>query len=91
MILNNIEGYLNNEKEALNNMLIAANYSGKAINITQTTAPHAMSYKLTSLYEIAHGHAVALCLPPVWEYMIKNSDKCIDPRGEKHLLGVFKS
>ena len=49
LILNNIEGYLNNEKEALNNMLIAANYSGKAINITQTTAPHAMSYKLTSL------------------------------------------
>ena len=29
-------------------MLHAANLGGKAINLTQTTAPHAMSYKLTS-------------------------------------------
>ena len=28
-----------------------------------------MSYKLTTMYGIPHGHAVALCLPRVWEYM----------------------
>lgn len=28
-----------------------------------------MSYKLTSLYKIAHGHAVAVCIPKVWNYM----------------------
>lgn len=48
-------------------MMEAANLSGQAINIAQTTAPHAMSYKLTSLYGIPHGHAVAVCLPEVWE------------------------
>ena len=90
LILNNIDGYLNNESDSLNNMLLASNYSGKAINITETTAPHAMSYKITSLYDVAHGHAVSLCLPYVWEYMAKNVDKCIDPRGEKHLKAVFK-
>ena len=37
---------------------------------SQTTAAHAMSYKLTSLYGIAHGHAVALCLPLVWKYTL---------------------
>ena len=50
-------------------ILLAANFAGRAINITATTAAHAMSYKLTSLYGIPHGHAVALCLPEVWAEM----------------------
>jgi alcohol dehydrogenase class IV len=52
--------------------MIAANLAGKAINISQTTAAHAMSYKLTSLYHIPHGQAVAICLPQVWEYLVNN-------------------
>lgn len=47
----------------------AANYAGRAINISKTTAAHAMSYKITSMYGYAHGHAVALCLPVTWEFM----------------------
>ncbi|MBR5020932.1 MAG: phosphonoacetaldehyde reductase [Oscillospiraceae bacterium] len=50
-------------------ILLASNYAGRAINITATTAAHAMSYKLTSLYGIPHGHAVGLCLPQVWAEM----------------------
>ena len=41
-------------------MSLAANYAGKAINISKTTAPHAVSYPFTSLYNISHGHAVSL-------------------------------
>ncbi len=40
----------------------AAHLAGKAINITKTTAPHAISYTLTSKFNVPHGHAVALCL-----------------------------
>lgn len=40
-----------------------AYYSGRAIDMTTTTAPHAFSYKFTSLYGIPHGHAVALTFP----------------------------
>lgn len=54
---------------AADKILLAANFSGRAINITATTAAHAMSYKLTSLYGIPHGHAVGLCLPEVWAEM----------------------
>jgi len=86
LVLDNIPSYFAGEDNALKNMLAAANYSGKAINITTTTAPHAMSYKLTSLYGIAHGHAVALCLPYVWEYMIKNSTKEHKSFGELNSL-----
>ena len=31
-----------------------------------------MSYTLTTRFGIAHGHAVALCLPIVWEHLINN-------------------
>jgi alcohol dehydrogenase class IV len=41
-------------------MLKAANFSGKAINISKTTAAHAISYPFTSLLEIKHGQAVAI-------------------------------
>nr|MBQ8252104.1 phosphonoacetaldehyde reductase [Lachnospiraceae bacterium] len=75
MIMANLNGYLNGEKESAENMMIASNLAGQAINITQTTAAHAMSYKLTSLYKIPHGRAAFVCLPYVWEYMIENADQ----------------
>lgn len=34
-----------------------------------------MSYKLTSLYNISHGHAVALTFPDVWRFMYENINK----------------
>jgi len=86
IILKNIKDYIeNNNLEVSKNMLEASNLAGKAINITQTTAAHAMSYKLTSLYGIAHGHAVSVTLPYIWEFMEENLDKCIDERGKTYL------
>jgi len=66
----------------------AADYGGRAINIAQTTAAHAMSYKITSMYKLPHGHAVAVCLPEIWQYMLDNMDKCIDSRG-KNCAGTY--
>ena len=43
-------------------MLIAANMSGRAIAISKTTAPHAISYPFTAHFGIPHGHAVSLTL-----------------------------
>lgn len=90
IIMNNKDSYLANQDEGNANMLRAANIAGKAINITQTTAGHAMCYKITSLYGIAHGHAAALCLSKLWAYMLDNTDKCIDVRGEEYMNSVFK-
>ena len=36
-----------------------------------------------------HGHAVAVCLPEIWEYMIGNMEKCLDKRGKDYLDIVF--
>lgn len=72
LIRNNWREYIfEKTRSAAASILEAANYSGKAIDITTTTAPHAMSYKLSSLYGIPHGHAVALCMLPVWCSMRK--------------------
>lgn len=90
LIMANWRKYIfNNDEEAATQIMLAANYGGKAINITATTAAHAMSYKITSLYGLPHGHAVAVCLPEIWKYMIGHMDKCIDSRGQKYLTSIF--
>ena len=49
-------------------MAKAANYAGKAINITKTTAPHAFSYYLTSYHNIPHGEAVGIMMNYILKY-----------------------
>lgn len=88
-IIANMDGYLANTDDGNAAMLVAANMAGKAINITQTTAGHAMCYKITSLFGCAHGHAAALCDRVLYPWMIENTDKCSDPRGEDYLKGVL--
>ncbi len=53
-------------------MLLASNLAGKAINISKTTAPHAISYPFTSLHGISHGHAVSLFFEDLFEYNFEN-------------------
>ena len=89
-IMQNWRPYIfEDDDNAAEQIMLASNYAGRAINIAQTTAPHAFSYKLTSLYGIPHGHAVAICLPEVWEYMIDNLDKIIDIRGAVYLSYIL--
>ena len=90
LIMANWRKYIfENDDEAAEQIMLAANYGGRAINIAQTTAAHAMRYKITSLYGLPHGHAVAVCLPEIWEYMIRHMDQIVDPRGKEYLNGVF--
>ncbi len=79
------EYIFDNSDKAAAIIMKAANYAGRAINITATTAAHAMSYKLTALYKLPHGHAVAVCLPQVWRYMLCHTENCADKRGEVYL------
>ena len=90
LIMANWRKYIfENDDEAAAQIMLAANYGGRAINIAQTTAAHAMSYKITSLYKLPHGHAVAVCLPEIWQFMLVNMDKCIDSRGQDYLAEIF--
>ena len=85
-----IAGGEESDTDVAETVMQAANMAGQAINITQTTAPHAFSYKLTSWYGLPHGHAVAVCLPVIWEYMLDNVEQsCIDSRGADYLINVF--
>ena len=92
LIMANWRKYIfENDDDAATKIMLGANYGGRAINITATTAAHAMSYKITSLYNFPHGHAVAVCLPEIWEYMISHMDKCLDKRGQNYLNGIFNN
>lgn len=56
-------------------MCYAAHLSGKAINISKTTGPHAVSYPFTSLYNISHGHAVSLTLNQFIKFNYENIEQ----------------
>lgn len=83
------EYIFDNTDKAAEKIMQASNLAGQAINITATTAPHAMSYKLTSLYGLPHGHSVAISLLRVWNYMINHPELCTDKRGKDYLIKTF--
>lgn len=59
---------VNTAAPAANEQLARAAYlAGRAINISRTTAAHALSYKMTSDYGIPHGHAVALSISGLFQ------------------------
>ncbi|MBR5452558.1 MAG: phosphonoacetaldehyde reductase [Clostridia bacterium] len=85
LIKENYSDYVKEDPASYEAIMVASNLAGQAINITATTAPHAMSYKLTTLYGLPHGHSVALALPGIWEFIKNNTDLCYDERGKDYL------
>jgi alcohol dehydrogenase class IV len=80
---NSIERAVNcPDKDSRMKMARAANLSGKAINISKTTACHSISYPITSYFNVPHGHAVALTMPEIIEFNYNiNKKDCNDKRG----------
>ena len=66
----NAQVYLRGDEAAASAVMAASNFAGRAINLTTTTAAHAMCYQLTALYGLRHGHAAAVCLPAAWEQLL---------------------
>jgi len=72
-------------------MALAAHLSGKAINISKTTAAHALSYSMTTLFGIPHGHAVALTLGKFFSINYNaNKNNILDQRGGIYLNKTMK-
>ncbi len=71
--LNNYLSFLKKpNRDNSKNMLFASNLAGKAINISKTTGPHAVSYPFSSMFGIDHGHAVSLTLEKFLLFNFKN-------------------
>ena len=54
-------------------MLTCANKAGQAINITKTTAPHAISYYLSKKLNLPHGFSVFLTLPEIFQFTLSEA------------------
>jgi len=83
LVLNNLGSAVNDpSEESREAMAIASHFAGKAINISKTTASHAISYPITSFFGIPHGYAVALTIPSMIEYNLgATEDDVLDERG----------
>ena len=73
-------------------MSIAANLSGRAISISKTTAPHALSYPFTAHFGVPHGHAVSLTLNEFLKFNFLNLKNSISPFSlKKRYNNIFDS
>ena len=87
LLIKNLENAVKNrDKKSLKKIQKGANLAGKAINITKTTACHALAYPMTSYFGIPHGHAVGLTLGEMLKFNYGVSKKdCIDKRGPDYV------
>jgi alcohol dehydrogenase class IV len=87
LIMENLEVSIHSPTpESRGAMQEAANLAGGAINISKTTACHAMSYPLTAHYGVRHGTAVYMTLPQVMAYNhAVTDDDCLHPGGPEHV------
>lgn len=90
MILPVVKSIHGDDTKAKEKMAEAAYLSGKAINITKTTAAHAISYPITTHFNVPHGHAVALLLGKFFVIHAEADGADIaDRRGKAHLSQVM--
>ena len=90
LLMKNLEDSTNNnDRDSREKVMNAANLSGKAIEITRTTACHSISYPITSYFNVPHGHAVSLTLGEMLVYNFESEQPCIDPRGEDYLRSTL--
>ena len=80
-----IETYVNDPDEtSARAMAIGSHLAGRAIDISKTTASHALSYAVTKGFGVSHGHAVAISLGPLIALHDDHHDRKlqdgIDPR-----------
>lgn len=85
---NIVEAIEQRSEEAMTSLSIGAHLAGKAINISKTTACHALSYGLTYHHHVPHGIAVALFLPTLYCYNSKKDDSFSELN---HIMGCKSS
>ena len=92
LVMDNLTGAVNtSSEESKEAMAKAAHLAGKAINISKTTACHAISYPIAFHFNVPHGHAVALTLPQMLVYNSKVSEEDnLDKRGADYVKNTIK-
>jgi len=83
--------YKNSNLKNAKNTLLGSNFSGKAIAISKTTAPHALSYPFSTHYNISHGYAVSLTLAEIIKFNYENMNLSKNtPKIQKKFDQIFK-
>ncbi len=83
---------IDNNFEKHKKIVLGSNLAGKAINLTKTTANHALSYYISKTYSVPHGLSVILTLPAFIDfYCTKKNKKVFETlKLLEEVLGVKK-
>lgn len=92
LVMDNLTEAVNTSSEESREAMAKAAYlAGRAINISKTTACHAISYPITSYFNVPHGHAVALTLALMLAYNSQVTEEdLLDKRGIEYVKNTIK-
>ncbi len=76
LFFENKDAYMNNTPEGNLGM----------INVTGTTAAHALCYSITMNCNTAHGHSVAMLQSRLWKYALEHNEKLNGDRGHDYFF-----
>jgi len=91
LITSSLEEFVTeNSPSSARKMSRGSNLAGQAINISQTTASHALAYKLTSHFSVPHGNAVGLTIGALMDFL-QNESSRLDVHQRNRLLQLIGS
>ena len=92
ILIKNLPNAINNPNiKLIEELAKVANLAGKAINISRTTAPHAVSYPITAYFDVPHGQAVALTIAQMLIYNSNVTEEdVLDQRGVGYVKRTIK-
>lgn len=67
------------DRAAAEGTCLGSHLAGRAIDVSRTTAAHALSYAITMRHGVSHGHAVALTLGPLLEVHARAAPDDLQP------------
>jgi alcohol dehydrogenase len=80
LLLPHLEDFVTDPSDAsATAMSLGSHLAGRAIDVSKTTAAHALSYGLTKRHGLSHGHAVAVSLGPFLEVQAEATEDQLQP------------
>jgi alcohol dehydrogenase class IV len=88
LLLSNIVRFVNEPDDvSAHEMSAGSHLAGRAIDVSKTTAAHALSYAITQRHGVSHGSAVALTLGALIETHADADPRALQPKVDKDAHG----
>lgn len=90
-VVKGFDDYVEGRATGMRDLFVSgASRIGESMNDGKTTAPHALSYFLTTRLKMAHGHAVSILLRPFWLHLVSQESTSSSSAGLREAIAKVR-